>query len=82
MIQKFLRLFVSTLSVDDKHYLLNRHNLKEPIQIETSQKQKSIREFFFFAFLKSILNFKHLPKKMTLVADVFLVIRSPKNMVR
>ena len=61
MIHKILRLFVNTLTVNDKHYLLNRDNLTEPIQIQLSQKQKIFSEFFF-AFLKSILNFKHLPK--------------------
>ena len=62
VIQKILRLFVNTLTVDRKHYLLNRENLTQPIQIQLSQKQKIFSEFFF-AFLKSILNFKHLPKK-------------------
>ena len=62
MIHKILRLFVNTLTVNDKHYLLNRDNLTQPIQIQLSQKQKILSEFFF-AFLKSILNFKHLPKK-------------------
>ena len=52
----------NTLTVDDKHYLLNTDNLRKPIQIQLSQKQKTFSEFFF-AFLKSILNFKHLPKK-------------------
>ena len=55
-------MFVNTLRVNDKHYLLNRDNLTQPIQIQLSQKQKICSEFFF-AFLKSILNFKHLPKK-------------------
>ena len=62
MINKILRLFVNTLAVNDKHYLLNRDNLTQPIQMQLSQKQKTFSEFFF-AFLKSILNFKHLPKK-------------------
>ena len=62
MIHKTLRLFVNTLTLDDKHYLLKRDNLTQPIQIQLSQKQKIFSEFFF-AFLKSILNFKHLPKK-------------------
>ena len=56
-----LRMFVNTLTVNDKHYLLNRDNLTQPIQIELSQKQKIFSEFFL-AFLKSILNFQHLPK--------------------
>ena len=62
MIQKILTLFVNTLTVNDKHYLLNRDNLPQPIQMQLCQKQKNFSEFFF-AFLKSILNFKHLPKK-------------------
>ena len=78
---KFLRLFVNTLTVDDKHYLLKRDNLGQPIKIQFSQKQKIFSEFFL-AFLKSILNFKHLSKKMTQIADVFPDIPPPKNMVR
>ena len=62
MIHKILRLFVNTLTLDDKHYLLNRDNLTQPIQIQLSQKQKTFSGFFF-AISKSILNFKHLPKK-------------------
>ena len=62
MIHKILRLFINTLTVDDKYYLLNRDNLTQPIQMQLYQKQKTFSEFFF-AFLKSILNFKHLPKK-------------------
>ena len=61
VIHEMLRPFVNTLTVNDKHYLLNRDNLTQPIQIELSQKQKIFSEFFL-AFLKSILNFQHLPK--------------------
>ena len=66
--RKFLRLFVNTLTVDDNPYLLKRENLTQPIQIkwsqklQWSQKQKNFSEFFL-AFFKSILNFKHIPKK-------------------
>ena len=63
MIREFLKLFVKTLTVDDNRYLLNRDNLTQPIQIQLSQKQKTFGAFFFFAFLKSILNFQHLSKK-------------------
>ena len=62
VIHKILGLFVNTLTVDDKHYMLNRDNLTQPIQIQLSLKQKTF-SYFFFAFLKSILNLKHLPKK-------------------
>ena len=78
---KILRLFLNTLTNDDKHYLLNRDNLTEPIQMQLSKKQKTFCEIFF-TFLKSILNFKHLPKEMTLIAYVFPEIPAPKNMVR
>ena len=62
---KFVGLFVNTLPADDKHYLLDRDNLAQPIHMQLSQKQKSFSQFPF-AFLKSILNYKHLRKKMTL----------------
>ena len=62
---KFVGLFVNTLPADDKHYLLNRENLAQPIHMQLSQKQKSFSQFPF-AFLKSILNYKHLRKKMML----------------
>ena len=62
VMHKILGLFVNTLTVDDKHYMLNRDNLTQPIQIQLSLKQKTFSQFFF-AFLKSILNLKHLIKK-------------------
>ena len=62
LIHKILGRFVNTLAVNDKQYLINRDNLIKPIQIQLSQKQKILSQFFF-AFVKCILNFKHLPKK-------------------
>ena len=41
------KIVVNTLTVDEKHYLLNKQNLKEPIQIQLSRKQKTFSEFFF-----------------------------------
>ena len=73
-------MFVNTLPADEKYYLLNRDNLAQPIQMQLSQKQKTFSQFPF-AFLKSILNYKHFPKKMTLRANVFPVIPTTKNMV-
>ena len=63
MIYKVLRLFSNTLTVNDKHYMLNRENLRQPIQMQLSEKQKTFSQFFFFAFLKSIFDFKHLQTK-------------------
>ena len=62
MIHKILRLFVNILTGDYKSYLFNRDKLAQPIQMKLSQKQKAFSEYFF-AFLKSILNYKHLRKK-------------------
>ena len=62
VIHKMIRLFVNTFTVNDKHYLLNRDNLTQTIQIQLSAKQKTFFRFFL-AFLKSILNFRDLPKK-------------------
>ena len=59
---KILRLFVNTLTDDDKYSLLYRDNLTQPIQILLSQKQKTF-SIFFSAFLKSTLNFQHFQKK-------------------
>ena len=59
---KILRLFVYTLTNDDKYCLLSRDNLTQPIQILLSQKQKSFSELFS-AFLKFTLNFEHFQKK-------------------
>ena len=50
------------MTVDDKHYLLNRDNSTQPNQIQLSQKEKAFSQFFF-EFLKSMLNYKHLLKK-------------------
>ena len=62
MIHKIISLFVNRSIVTDKHYLLDRDNLPRTIPIQLSQKQKTFSEFRF-AFLKSILNFIHLPTK-------------------
>ena len=50
------------MTVDEKPFLVTRDNLTQTIQIKLSQKQKTFFQFLL-AFLKSIVNFKHLPKK-------------------
>ena len=62
MLCKIFRLFVNTLTTDDKYSLANRDNLTQPIQIPFSQKQKTFSQSFS-AFLKSKLNFEHFAKK-------------------
>ena len=58
---KILRLFVNTLTADDKYSLLNRDNLTQPIQILVSQKQKFSSEFSS-EYPKSTLTFEHFQK--------------------
>ena len=48
VIQKILRLFVDTLTVNEKRYLLTTDNLTQTIETQLSEKQKT---FFFFFFL-------------------------------
>ena len=71
IIRKTLRLFVNTSTCDDKHSLLSRDNLMQPMQMHLSQKQKGFAQFLY-AFSKSTSNFKHSQKKMTLIPYVFL----------
>ena len=55
-------MFFNILTVNEKHYLRNRENLMEPIQMQLSKQQKTFSEISF-GFLNSLLNFKHLPQK-------------------
>ena len=59
---KILRVFVNTLTDNDKFSLLYRENLTQPIQILLSRKQKTFSELFS-AFLKCTLNFEHSQEK-------------------
>ena len=77
VLAKMLRVFFDTLTADDKYFPLNRDNLLQPIQILLSQKQKTLSQFFF-ALLKSTLNFEHFQKKMTLIAYAFPKLEPPK----
>ena len=78
---KSLRLYVNTLTDGDNYCLLYRDNLTQTIQILLSQKQQTFSQFFS-PFLKSILNFEHFQKKMTVIADVFPQLPSPKEVIR
>ena len=59
---RLLRLFVNTLTDDDKYSVLNRDNLRRPIQILMSEKQKTCSELFS-RLLKFILNFEIFQQK-------------------
>ena len=55
-------MFLTALICRDKYSLSNRDNLQQPFQMQLSEKQEIFSQFFF-AFLKSTLNFEHFPKK-------------------
>ena len=78
---KILGLFLSRFSDDDKYSLLYRDNLRQPIHILLPQKEKNFSQFFS-AFLKSTLTFEYLLKRITVIADVFPKLTSPKKVIR
>ena len=57
MIYKILRPVINTLTANDKYSLLNKDNLKHPIQMHVSLKRKK-----FLKFLKGRLNFQNFQK--------------------
>ena len=77
---KILGLFLNTLTDDEKESLLYRDNLTQSIKILLSQKQKTFFRFFS-AFLKPTLKFENFQIKMTLIADVFPKLLSPKKVI-
>ena len=74
-------MFVNILTVDDKSSLLNRDNLRQLTQMQLSLKQKTFSQFVS-AFLKSGFSFEFKKKKITLIADVFPKLLTPKNVVK
>ena len=62
VICKIFSLFLNTFPADDKYSLPNGDNLTQPTQVQLSQKQKALFQFFAEVW-KSILNFEHFTKK-------------------
>ena len=62
VLYEILRLFVNSLTADDKYSSSNMQNLLEQIQTPLSQKQKTFSRFFI-AFLKCAWNLEHFQKK-------------------
>ena len=59
---EILRLFVNTLTADNKYSRCNVHNFAQQIQTPLSQKQNCFCRFFI-AFLKCALKLEHFEKK-------------------
>ena len=80
VIWKVLKMFVNILTADDKFSLLNRDNLRQPIQMQLSQKKKHFLNLFLqFWKLDKILNIFN--KRMTFIVAVFPTLWTQKNVV-
>ena len=75
---QILGVLVNTLPANGKYPVLNRDNLKIPVQMQLSQRQKNLLSVFA-AYLKYILNFQRFAKKMTLIDFVFPKLRTLKT---
>ena len=72
VICKVLRMFVNILTADNKYSVLDRDNLRHPIQCKYLRNKNH--------FLNMFLNVSK--KKMTLIADVFPKLWTPKSVVK
>ena len=77
----FFRLFLNTLTADDKYFLISKDKWMQTIQMHLSQERKFFSQFFS-VFFEFALNFQHFQKKMTLIAYVFPKLRTTKNLLR
>ena len=59
---EILRLFVNTLTADNKYSLCNVHNFPQQVQTPLSQKQETFFQFFI-AFLKCAWNLERFETK-------------------
>ena len=80
VISEILGLFVNTLNAEVWDFLRYSENLQQSIQMQLSNKSKIFSEIFT-PFLKFTSNFKHFKKKMTLIAYLFLELRTAKHVV-
>ena len=62
VVSEILRLFVSTVTSDDRYIRCNIQNFTQQIQTPISQKQK-IFSGFFIAYLECASNLEHFEKK-------------------
>ena len=74
-------MFVNIWTADDKCFLLKRDKLRQKIQMQVSEKQKTFSQFFS-SILKSRFNFKHFEKKMSVIAELFPKLRTRKRWLK
>ena len=76
-----LGLFINALTDPNKYSLLNRDNLKQHFTEKLSQKRNLLSNFFFLHFLSLDSILKIFEENMTLIANVFLNLHTPKDVV-
>ena len=69
------------MTANDTYSLNSKDKWMQTIQVHLAQKQKIFSEIFSAVF-ESALNFQHFQKKMTLIAYVFLTLRTTKDVPR
>ena len=74
----FLSFNVNTLTANYEYSSSNRENLRLPIQMQLLEKLKTFSAFFI-TFLEFTSNFEHFEKKLSLIAQVFLKLLTPKD---
>ena len=81
VIGEILEVFVNTLTGNAKYSVQDCDNLPLPIQMQLSEKQKTLPQLFV-PFLESTSNFKLLEKKIIVIAYVFPKLQTVKNLSR
>ena len=81
MTSEILGIFVNTLTAVEKYSLHNGENLRHPIQMYLSKKQKCFFKFFALLWnVHQILN--SLKRKMSLIVYIFPKLRTVKDVIR
>ena len=78
---QIVRVLVNTLATDEEYSVLNRENLRIPIQRQLFQKQKTFSQLLD-AFLKSRLNFKHFESEHDPHTFCIFEVTDSENVVR
>ena len=68
----------NTLTANYEYSRNNTDNLPLPVPMQLSGKLMTFSRFFI-TFFESALNFVHLEKKISLIAQVFLSLLTPKH---
>ena len=79
VICKIFRLFVKTLTPDDRFFLDKIQNLSQPVQMQLSKKQKDFLNFLLHFWNQNLNNLKKMP---THIADLFPKLLIPKDLFR